>query len=240
MRAMTFAVVTVMVSAMIGLATMHSDDVSPPSQSSASVDPVSQSKDMREALSAIAQELRAIESQRVTALQEENQERKKIAEVINALSSRLDSVEKLQLVRHDAQALSPTQDTRSDATEENIPSTVAPQTKMSGKQLGQWMSNNLALGSLDEKASTQAMEQALASVANLPKVNLDDMQCDTRFCRATFSHRDGIAPEIGEIFGQPPFLTEGFTINEADGRVALFFTQPGVSLEDVRVEAARN
>ena len=62
------------------------------------------------------------------------------------------------------------------------------------------------------------------------------MQCGDSFCRATFTHLGGEVPDIGVLFGEPPFVTEGFTVERPDGRVMLYFTQPGESLEQFRDE----
>jgi hypothetical protein len=63
------------------------------------------------------------------------------------------------------------------------------------------------------------------------------MQCGESFCRATFAHENGEQPDIQGLFGEPPFVNEGFTIHEPDGRVTLYFTRPGESLEKLRSEA---
>lgn len=60
------------------------------------------------------------------------------------------------------------------------------------------------------------------------------MQCEQRFCCATFFAEHGEAPRVEELFGEPPFMTEMFTIPGANGRVLVYFTQPGVTLEDIR------
>lgn len=100
--------------------------------------------------------------------------------------------------------------------------------------LGHWMDETLRAGSFDKAATEQAREQAGKSLAKLPGVNLDDLQCGKGFCRATFTQESGDPPELQELFGEPPFQTEGFTVNEADGRVSLYFARPGESLEEFR------
>jgi hypothetical protein len=62
------------------------------------------------------------------------------------------------------------------------------------------------------------------------------MQCDEKFCRAIFTKTNGKEPDIQALYGEPPFLTEGFTLNDADGRISLYFTQPGVTLAELRGE----
>ena len=81
--------------------------------------------------------------------------------------------------------------------------------------------------------------QAAKSLEKVPGVNLEDMQCGESFCRATFAHENGEQPDIRDLFGVPPFVNEGFTLKEPDGRVALYFTRPGESLEKLRSEARK-
>ena len=98
------------------------------------------------------------------------------------------------------------------------------------------MDETLRVGNIDRDSTALAIEQAGKSIAEVPGVNLEDMQCGERFCRATFVHEKGEQPVIEALFGQPPFVTEGFAINEADGRVSVYFTRPGTSLNGLRNE----
>lgn len=110
--------------------------------------------------------------------------------------------------------------------------------RMSETNLGHWMNETLSAEPYwDLEWTEQAREQTLESLAEVPDVNLEDMQCREDFCRATFADENGEKPAIQELFGEPPFLTEGFTIDEADGRVSVYFTRPGVSLGELRSEA---
>ena len=102
--------------------------------------------------------------------------------------------------------------------------------------LRHWMDETLRVGNIDRDSTALAIEQAGKSIAEVPGVNLEDMQCGERFCRATFVHEKGEQPVIEALFGQPPFVTEGFAINEDDGRVSVYFTRPGTSLNRSRNE----
>lgn len=114
-------------------------------------------------------------------------------------------------------------------------STGKPEPKIvTEADVSHWMEDSLRAGSFDKEATEQAREQAIKSIAKMPGVNLDDLQCGKGFCRATFAQDSGEAPEIGELFGEPPFENEGFTVNEADGRVSLYFARQGGSLEAFR------
>lgn len=109
--------------------------------------------------------------------------------------------------------------------------------ELSESDFGHWMDQTLRVGSFDRGATELAIEQAGKSVAKLPGVKVEDMHCDERFCRATFAHENGEPPAIQDLFGEPPFVTDGFTIDEADGRVSLYFGRPGEPLEELRSEA---
>jgi hypothetical protein len=108
--------------------------------------------------------------------------------------------------------------------------------QISEADFGHSMDETLRVGDFDRDATELAMEQAGKSVAKVPGVKVEDMQCGERFCRATFAHENGEPPAIQDLFGEPPFVTDGFTINEADGRVSLYFARPGESLEELRSE----
>lgn len=81
------------------------------------------------------------------------------------------------------------------------------------------------------------MEQMETSLAEVPGINLADMQCGESFCRASFVPENGKPPNISQLIGASPFIDSGFTINEPDGRVRVYFTQPGQSLSELRSEA---
>ncbi len=71
----------------------------------------------------------------------------------------------------------------------------------------------------------------------MPGINLADMQCGERFCRATLILETGKRLNISEMIGASQFIGSGFTINEPNGSVKVYFTQPGQSLSELRSEA---
>ena len=89
------------------------------------------------------------------------------------------------------------------------------------------MEETLCVGDVDRDVTNQAIEQTAQSLSRLPGTYLEDMQCGERFCRATFGNEKGEQPDIQNLFGDPPFVNEGFTVNEANGRVSLYFTRLG-------------
>lgn len=106
---------------------------------------------------------------------------------------------------------------------------------MTEADVGRWMDESLEFEYLNMEATEWAKAVALDSMVNAPGVELRDMQCGDGFCRAQFSSLEADKPaEIGELFGYPPFMTEGFTLVKADGSVLLYFTEEGVSIDDLR------
>jgi len=109
--------------------------------------------------------------------------------------------------------------------------------KLSEADFGHWMDEVLDRGDFDRDATRLTMEQMETSLAEMPGINLADMQCGARFCRASFVPENGKPPNISQLIGASPFIDSGFTITEPDGRVRVYFTQPGQSLSELRGEA---
>jgi len=109
--------------------------------------------------------------------------------------------------------------------------------KVTETELSHWMDDTLTLEEPDKESTRATAKLAEESLAKVPGVYLDDMQCTDGFCRATFANEEGESPEIGDLFGEPLFESEGFTVNQPDGRVVLYFTRAGESLDNLRIEA---
>jgi hypothetical protein len=103
--------------------------------------------------------------------------------------------------------------------------------------LSRWMDEILRVEYVKQDSTELATEQVLNSLETMPGVLLDAMQCGESFCRATFAHENGGQPDIDALFGGPPFEGESFTVHDPDGRVTLYFTVSGGSLEAFRSEA---
>lgn len=114
--------------------------------------------------------------------------------------------------------------------------------KFSEADFGHWMDEALDIGYFDRDATKLVMDQAEKSLANVPGINLADMQCSERFCRATLIPE---IPETGEplnileMMGASPFIGSSTTIHEPDGSVRVYFVQPGQSLSGLRSEAQK-
>ena len=111
--------------------------------------------------------------------------------------------------------------------------------KVNEREMSRWMDDVLSAGYLDDTVTGLATEQVESSIAKQPGMQLVDMLCSERFCRASFAMEDGKLPDIGNLLGVPPFVNEGFSVNKPDGTVTIYFTDAGVSLSDLQIEASQ-
>jgi hypothetical protein len=126
---------------------------------------------------------------------------------------------------------------RPDKPDANEGTEKAKAKKLSEEDFGHWLDEALNTGDFDRDATRLTMEQMETSLAEAPGIDLADMQCGGRFCRASFVAENGKPPNISQLIGASPFIDSGFTINEPDGRVRVYFTQPGQSFSELRSEA---
>lgn len=111
----------------------------------------------------------------------------------------------------------------------------APGFRASEEDFGQRMEESLAFDDDTSEATETARNQTEKILAeSIPHVNLENMSCTDGYCRAIFSQMNGKPPNLRELYGKPPYLNEAFTLNQEDGSVALYFTEPGVSLSELR------
>lgn len=83
----------------------------------------------------------------------------------------------------------------------------------------------------------EAIAQTQALMTQLPGVTLNNMQCGSGYCRAAFARIDGETPKLDSLWGQPPFINQIVEVPQDDGSVLLYFTEAGVSMDDIRAEA---
>jgi hypothetical protein len=104
--------------------------------------------------------------------------------------------------------------------------------------IASWLDESLK-SRADEAATQQASSQIHDSLAlaGLPDLRVDNVGCGERFCRASFSQPNGERPAVHDLFGAPPFTGEGFTVEEPDGRIAIYFGRNGATIRDFRSEA---
>ena len=164
------------------------------------------------------------------ALEELRHEQKRLAGAVAALEHHPHSAS----APHDGTGVAP-----ADPVEPPSPAQDAPvdSGEVSEQTLAHWMNESLQVAQWNAETTTVATEQAEAAVAAVPGMVLDGMLCGDRFCKATFADEAGGTPDIAGVFGVPPFVNEGFAVEEPDGRMTLYFTQPGQSLSDLRRQA---
>ena len=190
----------------------------------------------REKDKALIEFLQQTQDQNQQHLQQVLSSQKQILATVNSMQQRLDQVEsKVDAVpshQTELHAGSEASDSNGVAVAENNA------TNITEAEFGQWMEDSIEFDYQDPEATQWAKAQALDSLANAPGVALDDMRCGDGFCRAAFSPMEqGKTAEISGLFGHPPFVNEGFSVLQNDGRVLLYFSEEGVSMEDLRSQA---
>jgi hypothetical protein len=126
---------------------------------------------------------------------------------------------------------------RPDETDAHQGTEKAKVKKLSEDDFGHWLDDALVTEDFDRDTTRLTMEEMETGLPAVPGLNLADMQCGARFCRASFVTENGKPPNISQLIGASSFIDSGFTINEPDGRVRVYFTQPGQSLSELRSEA---
>src|ERR687895_483831 len=193
--------------------------------------------EVEDRLDELASALRRFQQTNQEQLQQAELQQARLSKMLADLDTRLRSVETRAGEQTTHAGASDSAEQGTDTADSNSGAGKPESVKISEADFGHWMDETLRIGNFDRNSTELAIEQAGKSVAKLPGVKLEDMQCGERFCRAMFAHENGEPPAIQDLFGEPPFVTDGFTINEADGRVSLYFARPGESLEELRSEA---
>lgn len=128
-------------------------------------------------------------------------------------------------------------DSRADKPVSDNGAEQAKAQDLSEGDFSDWMDEALDAGYTDRDATRVAMDQVETSLAKVPGINLADMQCNERFCRATLVQENSKALNISRLIGASPFIGSGTTIHQPDGSVKVYFTPPGQSLSKLRREA---
>jgi hypothetical protein len=108
---------------------------------------------------------------------------------------------------------------------------------LSEDDLGDWMLDRLRRHNRNSDWTTKAKGQVQQSLSVLPGVEVEGVDCGDRFGRVTFFRNDGVRPDVVPLLGLPPFDNESFTAQHEDGSVSIYFTAPGVRVEELRAEA---
>lgn len=183
-------------------------------------------------LDKLASVLRSYQQTNQDQLQQAQLQQVRMNKMLASLDNRLRSLETIASEQRAG-------DTIEQATDEELSNSYGSveDLKFSGADVGKWMDETLRVGNWERDITKQVTYQAEKSLEKVPGVNLEDMQCSDRFCRATFTHEDGKQEAILDLLGEPPFVNEIFTLHEPDGRVMLYAARPGESLEELRSEA---
>src|SRR5262245_34239386 len=110
----------------------------------------------------------------------EQQRLTRLNEKIAALEARLQSMEAPVNEQTKDQSASSL-----DEPEVNADSEKARAKKLSTNDFGQWLDEALDTGDFDREATRSTLEQMETSLAEVPGINLADLQCGQRFCRAS-------------------------------------------------------
>lgn len=155
-----------------------------------------------------------------------------LQEKVAALEARLRYMETAASEQSQGQAVS-----RPDKPVSNNGAEKGRATNLSESDFSHWMDEALDAGYFDRDATKLVMDQVETSLAKVPGINLADMQCSERFCRATLIPETGKRLNISQLMGASPFIGSGSTVHEPDGSVKFYFTPPGQSFSELRSEA---
>jgi len=172
-------------------------------------------------------------------IEQTRNEQSRVNDVIASLEARIYAAETLQ-----SQQSNQTDDSSGIVQElaqeaNNDEQESSDSNKINERAMGRWMDDILSSGYLDDAATFIAADQVERGVVNTPGMQLLDMLCTEKFCRASFAREDGELPDIGSLLGSPPFVNEGFTVNNPDGTVTVYFTDTGISLSELQNEASQ-
>lgn len=107
----------------------------------------------------------------------------------------------------------------------------------SESDFAQWMEDSLASDARDQGVTDAVNAEAVVTLAQVPEVQMAELECSPRFCRAMLVGEEGNEPPVKKLFKLPPFATSGFSMPDEEGKVALYFTRPGEELDVLRKEA---
>jgi uncharacterized coiled-coil protein SlyX len=155
-----------------------------------------------------------------------------LQEQLAALEARLRAMETAVREPLPRQALS-----ESDEPASRDAAANAKARKWSDADFVQWMDVALDAGDVDRDAAESVMEQVVTSVAEVPGINLADLQCGARFCRATLIPETGEGPDLAELVGASPFMGSALSVPEPDGSVRVYFVPSGQSFSELQDEA---
>jgi hypothetical protein len=227
MRNIAILIFAVCITSLFTYFLVHTGDE--PSRSSA--DSQTSSQRLENQIKEMADSLHEYYQSHQRELQQAQQERTRLNYIFTDLNARLQDLETLFSESIDNEYF------ENEDTEENDDVSKRKLHRISEIDLAHWINETLHENIVDNESTHILTEQAITTLTELPDVNLDEMRCTGDFCRATLAGLDGRPEETGSLFGKPPFINDGFILNKPDGSILLYFTRPGISLDELRSKA---
>lgn len=103
--------------------------------------------------------------------------------------------------------------------------------------LGEWMDRRAKAEPSNREWTTAVEAQFGQGLPQVPGVELDRVDCGSRFCRADLTVEGGSLVDMKDLLSLPVFRREGFTVPGEDGALAVYFMADGVSINELRKEA---
>ncbi|MGH8581897.1 MAG: hypothetical protein ACREWG_03735 [Gammaproteobacteria bacterium] len=239
MRTITIWTVLAISIAVLAYKFVRDDSAAEPPRPVASRTEASTGREVQDGLDRLTNALKRYQQANHEQLQQARLEQARLNKILADVDTRLRSVETAAGKQTTKTLVTDRLGEPTDTVEPNSGTRKPESGKVSETDLAHWMDETLRVGDVDRDVTKLAVEQAATSLPKVPGTYLEDLQCGKRFCRAIFGNEKGEQPAIRSLFGEPPFANEGFTLNEPDGRVSLYFTRPGESLEEFRSEARK-
>ncbi|MGH8628757.1 MAG: hypothetical protein ACREYC_27035, partial [Gammaproteobacteria bacterium] len=184
MRTIFILTVLAITTAVLAYSFIREDTVAEQPQAVTSQTGATSAVGVQDRLDELASALRHYQQTNQEQLQQANLQQTRLNRMLAELDSRLRSVETGAGEQTTHAVVS---DSVEQATDTAVPNSGAGKPG-SGTDLGHWMDEKLRVGNSDRDSTALAIAQVDKSIAKLPGVNLEDMQCSERLCRATFAH----------------------------------------------------
>jgi hypothetical protein len=110
--------------------------------------------------------------------------------------------------------------------------------KFTQNDFGKWLDNILDSGGYDDQSTQPILSKADKALLNSPETQLNDMRCSKEFCRATVKAELGNKLDDSSLLiAFSEFSETGFTRNESDGSVKVYFSQSRKSMDALQTDA---
>ncbi|TVZ41004.1 hypothetical protein P886_0341 [Alteromonadaceae bacterium 2753L.S.0a.02] len=109
---------------------------------------------------------------------------------------------------------------------------------ISDSNVAQFIESDFDRNGVDQDVSDEYYSATVALLMDNPEIVVDRVRCNQNYCSALFNTVDGASPNIEEVWGNPPFMHEGFSIPQIDGGLLLYFTDDQTNIDELRSLAA--